>query len=335
MQAAWRERYGGPEVVEIRELPDPVPVEDQVLVRTHAASVNRADLDGLYPRWRLIRLLIGVRAPRERRLGIDMAGVVEAVGPAVTGIRPGDRVMGDLYATGMGAFAELACARQRAFAVLPDGVSFEDAATLPHSAILALQGLRLPGGRELGPGDRVLVVGASGNVGPFAVQLAKARGAHVTGVASGAKADLVRSLGADEVVDYTTTDPSRTGERYDRILDVDGHLSLLQARRALRPGGSYATLGGSGRRILLAMLAGPLVSLLGRRRVGLLLAWKPFHAPDVATILRAVADGTVRPAIDRRYPLAETAEALRRVDDGHARGKVLVVPDAQPAGSAG
>ena len=226
MQAALQERYGPPEVVRLAEVDRPVPGDDQVLVRVQAASVNRADLDGLGPRPGFVRLFLGLRAPRNHRMGIDVAGVVESVGAAVTRFKPGDKVFADLYPHGGGAFAEYACAPEKAFQPMPADMSFEDAATLPHSAILALQGLRRRRGQTIKPGDKVAVVGASGNVGPFAVQIAKSMGAEVTGVCSTQKVDFVRSLGADHVIDYKAVDYTKTGERYDWILDTDSHHSL-------------------------------------------------------------------------------------------------------------
>ena len=245
MKAAIQDRYGSPDVVHVREVPDPTPKRDEIVVRVRAASVNRADLDGLAPRPQFARLFLGLRAPRNRHVGIDVAGVVEAVGPEATRFRPGDAVFADLFGRDAGAFAELVCAPEAAFEGIPTGVSFEDAATLPHSAILALQGLRLRSGRTIQPGERVLIGGASGNVGPFAVQIAKAMGAEVTGVCSTAKMDLVRSLGADHVVDYTRVDYTRTGNRYDWIVDTDNHKSVFAVRRALNPNGVYVALGGS------------------------------------------------------------------------------------------
>jgi NADPH:quinone reductase-like Zn-dependent oxidoreductase len=324
MKAARRDRYGGPEVVEVRDVERPTPTADQVLVRVHAASVNRADLDGLGPRWQFIRLFLGLRRPRNHSIGLDVAGVVEAVGPEAPRFKPGDRVFADLFVFGIGAFAEYACAPERAFAPMPSGVSFEEAATLPHSAILALQGLRLRDGRTVGPGDRVLVVGASGNVGPFAVQIAKARGAHVTGVCRTEKIDFVRSLGADEVIDYTKTDYTTTGERYDWILDVDARHSVLRTRRVLRPNGAYVSLGGPLSLLFDGLLLGPLVGKATGRRMGLLTWWKPFKAEDVTTLEELVAAGKLKPAIDRRYPLSEVVDALRWVDEGRARGKVVI-----------
>jgi NADPH:quinone reductase-like Zn-dependent oxidoreductase len=324
MRAAERDRYGPPEVVEIREVERPVPSGDQVLVRVVAASVNRADLDGLYPRWQFLRLFSGIRAPRERRVGLDMAGVVEAVGPDVTEFGPGDRVFGDMYAFGMGAFAEYVCVPQKALATIPPDWSFETAAALPHSAILALYGLRLRDGRTVGPGQSVLIVGASGNVGPFAVQVAKARGAEVTGVCRTDKVEFVRSLGADHVIDYTQVDYTTTGERYDWILDVDARHPLLRVRHALRPGGVYLSLGGPARRLIGALLAGQVIRMATGKRMGLVIWWKPFGAEEVARLKELVADGTIRPVIDRRFSLDEVVPALRHVDDGHARGKVLI-----------
>src|SRR5687768_7533516 len=245
MKAAFQDRYGPPEVVEIREVERPAPGEDELLVRVRAASVNRADLDGLKPKPGFMRLFVGIRAPRNHEVGIDAAGVVEAVGPGVTRFKVGDELMTDLFAAGrFGAFAEYVCAREKAFEPIPAGMSFDEAATLPHSAILALQGMRLRDGRTFKPGDRVLIDGASGNVGPFAVQIAKAMGGEVTGVARGDKLDFVRSLGADHVVDYEQVDYTRAGKRYDWIVAVDSHYSILGVRRALKPNGVYITMGG-------------------------------------------------------------------------------------------
>jgi NADPH:quinone reductase-like Zn-dependent oxidoreductase len=329
MKAALQDRYGPPEIVAVRDVERPTPTGDQVLVRVMAASVNRADLDRLEPRPRFIRLLIGIRRPRDPRMGIDVAGVVESVGPEVTRFRPGDRVFADLYPSGGGAFAEFVAAPERVFLAIPDGLSFEDAATLPHSAVLAVQGLRLRDGRTIKPGDRVLIDGASGNVGPFAVQIAKSMGAEVTGVASPSKLEFVRSLGADHVLDYATTDWTRAGERYDWILAVDHHQPILRVRRALRRRGVYVTLGGGDRAIASTLLLGPVVSLASRRKVGLVLWWKPFAQADVQTVTDLILAGKVRPRIDRRYQLEEIVAALRRVEDGQALGKVLVLPGEQ------
>jgi NADPH:quinone reductase-like Zn-dependent oxidoreductase len=329
MKAAVYDRYGPPEVVRIEDVERPVPGDGDVLVRVLAASVNRADLDGLVPRPQFVRLLMGIRAPRNPRVGFDMAGVVEAVGSSATRFKPGDEVFTDLFALGLnaakqGAFAEYVCVPEKILELTPTGLTFEEAATLPHSAVLALQGLRLGNGRTIKPGDKVLIAGASGNVGPFAVQVAKSMGAEVTGVCRTEKVDFVRSLGADHVIDYTTTDYTATGERYDWILDTDSHQSILRLRRALRPNGVYVTLGGTSAPILQALLLGPLISTATDKKMGLLIWWKPFKSEDVERLKELIAAGSLKPAIDRRFPLAEVVDALRWVNDGHAKGKVVI-----------
>ncbi|HEY7736531.1 MAG TPA: NAD(P)-dependent alcohol dehydrogenase [Candidatus Limnocylindrales bacterium] len=326
MKAALRDEYGPIDVVRLKEIEMPEPAGDEVLVRVEAASVNRADLDSLGPRPGFARAFMGLRAPRVRRLGIDVSGVVEAVGSGTTRFQAGDRVFADLFSFGSGAFGEYVCASEKAFASIPDGMTFEDAATLPHSAVLALQGLRLRSGRTIRAGDRVLIDGASGNVGPFAVQIAKSMGAEVTGVCRTEKVEFVRSLGADHVIDYRTTDYTKSGQRYDWIVDTDSHHSTFSVLRALRPNGVYVTLGGTSFPIFAAMLLAPLIGKASGHSMGLLLWWKPFHAPDVETLLGLVAAGKVKPAIDRRYPLSDVVDALRHVDEGRAKGKVIVTP---------
>jgi NADPH:quinone reductase-like Zn-dependent oxidoreductase len=314
-------------VLELHDLAPPVPGDGEVLVRVKAASVNRADLDALYARWAFLRLFLGVRAPRNRRLGIDAAGVVESVGTGVTRFQPGCRVFADLYPYTQDAFSESVVAPERAWATIPDDLTFEQASTLPHSAILALQALRLRDGRTVEAGQSVLIVGASGSVGPFAVQIAKSRGAHVTGVASGRKLEWVRSLGADEVIDYATVDYTRPARRYDWIVDVNAHHSVLRWREAVRRGGVYVALGGdSAAWFATAIIQGPPLTLARSGHMGLMLWWKPFDLADVETIKGMLAGGTIRPVIDRTFPLGEIVEALRYVDDGHALGKVVVIP---------
>ncbi|MEO5885895.1 MAG: NAD(P)-dependent alcohol dehydrogenase [Candidatus Limnocylindrales bacterium] len=324
MKAAVRDRYGPPDVVALKDVDRPDPRDDQVLVRMQAASVNRADLDLIYPKPGFSRLFLGIRAPRDQRLGCDVAGIVEAVGPSVTRFRPGDAVFADLYPFGLGAFAEFACAPEKAFLPIPAGMTPEHAATLPHAATLAIQGLRWRDGRTVQLGDRVLIDGASGSVGPFAIQIAKHYGAEVTAVCSADKVDFVQSLGADQVIDYNAVDYTTTGEVYDWILAVESHHSILQCRRALRPNGAYVTLGGSTAWIFQAMLVGPVISRATDKRMGLMLWWKPFKAEDVATLAELMAAGTLTPTIDRRYPLADVVDALRYVDEGRARGKVII-----------
>jgi len=335
-RAAYCDRYGPPELVEIREVERPTPSDDQVLVRVHAASVNRADLDGLKPKPGFLRLFMGLRAPRNHEVGTDAAGVVEAVGPDVTRFKPGDEVMTDLFAAGrFGAFADYVCAREKAFEPMPAGMSFEEAATLPHSAVLALQGMRLRNGRTFKPGDRVLIDGASGNVGPFAVQIAKSMGAEVTGVASGDKLDFVRSLGADHTIDYEKVDYTRAAERYDWIVAVDAHHPILAVRRALKPNGVYLTMGGDTGTIFAALGGSLVASRFGDKWSGLMIGWKPMHRPDVDTLKELIAAGKLKPFIDRRYPLERLVEALRWVEDGHSRGKVVITMDGSAPDAAG
>lgn len=324
MKAAIRTRYGSVDHVRVVEVERPVPGEGEVLVRVHAASVNRADLDYIAPRPQFIRAFVGIRRPRNPRLGTDVAGTVEAVGPAVTRLQPGNRVFGDLLPFGMGSFAEFVVAKEKAFLPIPDGIDFETAATLPHASVLALQGLRRRDGRTVRAGDRVLVDGASGNVGPFAVQLAKSMGGEVTGVCRTEKVEFVRSLGADHVLDYRAVDFTRQPERYDWIVASDSHHPVLAVRRALKPGGQYATLGGGTLDILQAIVVGPVASRAGDRWTGLMLWWKPFDPPDVQTITDLLLAGTLVPAIDRTFTLDEVPDALRWVDDGRPKGKVLI-----------
>jgi NADPH:quinone reductase-like Zn-dependent oxidoreductase len=327
MKAAVRDRYGPPEVVRVEEVERPTPTGDEILVRVVSASVNRADLDGLYPRWAFIRLFLGVRAPRKafRRLGVDVAGVVDAVGPDASKFKVGDSVFSDISAFGSGAFAEFVCGRDKAFAPIPAGWSHEDASTLGHSGVLAVRGVGPRAGQTLGSGMRVLIVGASGNVGPFCVQIAKSLGAHVTGVASGDKLDFVRSLGADEVIDYGTTDYTRPAEPYDRIVDVTAHHALTRWRPALKAKGVYLSFGGSAAWLLASALSGPFISLASGKSIRPAFV-APFGEKDVERVTELAERRVLKPVIDKRFALDDVAAALRYVDDGKPRGKVLVIP---------
>jgi NADPH:quinone reductase-like Zn-dependent oxidoreductase len=328
MKIAMRDRWGGPEVMELREVEMPVPTSDQVLVQVHAASVNRADLDWMLPKFGWLgRLVLGPRRPRRHTLGNDVAGTVEALGPGAKRFSPGDRVFADLIFFGMAAFAEYVCAPERAFQLIPDELSFEEAATLPHSALLAIMGLKPYWGQELRAGDSVMVVGASGNVGPFAVQIAKSRGLRVTGVCRTEKMDFVQSLGADDVIDYTTTDYTKSGP-YDRIIDVDAHRSIFGYRKALKPHGVYISMGGNGIWILSYFAHAFSFGLArGRKHLGLMPGWRPFHPDDVAVLKQLVAQGAIKPRIDRRYLLSEIVTALKDVHEGRTQGKVVITLD--------
>jgi NADPH:quinone reductase-like Zn-dependent oxidoreductase len=321
MKAFVRVKYGPPSVLHLQDIDRPVPKDDEVLVHVRASSLNQGDLDYLYGKPFLTRMGTGLRVPRRPGLGFDAAGEVQAVGKDITRFKPGDAVFADLTQFGHSAFAEYATAPERAWAHTPNNISYEEAATLPQAAILAIQGLQGRGG--IRPGSSVLVNGASGSVGPFAVQVAKALGAHVTGVCSPKKADMVRRLGADEVIEYTTEDYTKGGQRYDWILDIAGNKTILECRRALKPRGVYVLLGGTTARIFACLFWGPLISLADRRKMGFLW-WKPFHAEDVALLKRLIADGKITPVIDRTYPFSEIREALSYLKTGNAHGKVVI-----------
>jgi NADPH:quinone reductase-like Zn-dependent oxidoreductase len=322
MKAIVRYQYGSPDVLELREIDKPIVEDRDVLVRVRAASLNADDLEYLYGKSPFTRIATGLRRPRIRGLGVDVAGEVEAVGKDVTRFHEGDEVFGNMTEHGLGAYAEYVCAPASAFALKPRSLSFEEAATVPQAAVLALQGLR--GKREIQPGDRVLINGAGGNVGPFAVQIAKYFGAEVTGVDSAGKLDMVRGLGADHVIDFTREDPIRDGQRYDLILDVVARRSMLEWRRALKPAGVYVMLGASTALLLQGTFAGPLISMTGSRKMAVMWWWKPFKQEDVAFLKEVIEAGRVAIVIDRRYALSEVPEALRYMEEGHARGKVVI-----------
>jgi NADPH:quinone reductase-like Zn-dependent oxidoreductase len=320
MKAVVYTRYGPPDVLKLVEREQTAPADDEVLVKVHAVSVNAADWRLLMARPFLARLYNGLLRPRRQVLGADVAGTVQGVGRTVRRFKPGDAVFGDLMRHGWGGFAEYAVAPEDAFASKPAGLSFEEAAALPMAGVTALQGLRDAG--ALRPGEKVLVHGASGGVGTFAVQLAKELGAEVAGVCSTGKVDLVRSLGADRVIDYTREDFTRGGERWDVILAANGDRPIRDYLRALRPGGRYVMAGGSSRQMFEALLLGRLVFMgSGKRMVPLSATVNP---QDLAHVAAFVEAGKVKPVIDRRYPLREVPEAVRYVAEGHARGKVVI-----------
>lgn len=297
-----------------RDVPPPVPGDDQVLVKIHAASVNALDS-------RMIQMKI---VPKGKIMGADIAGRVEAAGRNVAAFRPGDPVMGDISGCGLGGFAEYVAVPASALTSKPAGVSFERAAALPMAAVTALQALRDKGG--IRQGQRVLIYGAGGGVGTFAVQLARHFGAEVAAVCSARNAELARRLGAGQVIDYAREDFSRGAARYDLIVAVNGNRPPRDYLRALHPGGMLAMVGGSLSQIYRAMLLGPVISL-GARKVRVLSA-RPDPA-DLAFIVGLVQDGRIEPVIDRSYPLGDTAEALRYLRDGHVQGKIVitVVPE--------
>ena len=321
MKAIVREIYGSPDVLELNEVDQPVPKEGEVLVRVHAASVNTADVDFLRGRPIIARLGYGLFKPKNKILGLDVAGRVEAVGPEPTQLQPGDEVWADLSGSGYGAFAEYVCASEKVFALKPAGITFEQASTVPHSGVLALQGLR--GKREIEPGHKVLIIGAGGCVGPFAVQLAKSFGAEVTGVDAAEKLDLIRSSGADHVIDYRQEDFTKNGQRYDLILDIAAQRSVLKYRRSLSPRGSYVLIAHSLAGFFQAFFLGALISMAGSKRMGIFM-WYPSKRQDLDFLKKLLESGEIKPAIDRRYELDEVPEALRYQEDGRARGKVVI-----------
>ncbi len=314
MRAVVYDRYGPPDVLRIESLPTPSPAAGQVLVRIAATSVNLSDWETLRGT-PLYSRIGGLRAPARRTLGSDIAGWVDAVGPGVTRFRPGDEVYGDNLAL-KGGFAEYAIAPESVLAAKPSGLTFVEASTIPQAGVIAWQGT---GGTEAG--HRVLVNGAGGGSGSFAIQLAKRLGAQVTGVDNAGKLDFMRSLGADEVIDYRSEDFTRRGP-YDLILDLVAHRSVFAYRRALAPGGRYRCVGGSVPALLRILTAGALAGLLTRRRLSVLAVKEgPAHFGPVAE--RCVA-GDLKIHIDRTFTLDEVPEALARVGEGHALGKVVV-----------
>ena len=323
MKAVTRSRYGGPEELEIAEVAAPTPEADEVLLHVEAVSVNAGDWHLLRGSPLFIRLLYGgLLRPNTAILGMDVAGRVAEVGTDVTRLDLEDRVFGALPDGVLGGFAEQAKAPADTLVPIPAGVSVEAAAAVPTTGMSALQALRDDG--ALSAGDDILVHGASGGVGSFAVQLARAMGATVTGVCSGAKVDLVESLGVDRVVDYQSTDVTAQGRRYDLIVDTAAAHSLRAYRRILKPGGRYVMVGGPAGRFVKTATLGPLLSCLGSRTYGTF-AMTP-NVGDLTVLADHLADGTVVPALDRTFTLAETADAIRYLEDGRARGKVVVTP---------
>jgi len=323
MKAIVNTHYGSPDVLQLKEVARPTPKDNEVLVQVHAASVNAAELHLLRGKPFLMRLMgFGFLIPKHTILGAAMAGRVEAVGRNVTQLQPGDEIFGDLTKCGWGAFAEYVCASEDALVLKPANVTFEQAAAIPLAAVTALQGLRAKGQIKLG--QKVLINGAGGGVGTFAVQLAKAFGAEVTGVCSTRNVDMVRSIGADQVIDYTQEDFTKNGQRYDFIFAVNGYHSIFDYKRALSPKGVYVMIGGSMAAMIQAMLLGPVISMTGRQKMGSMGVAKP-NQKDLVFMKELLEAGKVKPVIDRRYPLGETAEAIRYLEAGHAKGKVVIM----------
>ena len=320
MKAIVQTEYGSTQMLSLQEVDKPVVPDNGVLVRVHAASVNAGDWHQMRGTPFLIRLIFGgLLKPKIKILGTDVAGRVEAVGKDVTQFQPGDEVFGSLSECGFGAFAEYVCATEAALVLKPANTSFEEAATVPGAALAALQGLRDFG---LVAGQKVLIVGASGGVGSFAVQIAKAFGAEVTALCSTKKIDMVRSLGADCVIDYTQADVTRQGQHYDLIFDAAAYRSVFDYLPALTPEGTYVLVGGSTPRFFQVMFLGPWISRLGRRKVKCL-ALKPDRA-DLILLRDLIEAGKISPFIDRRYNLSEVPAAIRYLEQRQVRGKVAI-----------
>jgi NADPH:quinone reductase-like Zn-dependent oxidoreductase len=319
MKAIVQDTYGSADVLELRDIDTPAIGDDDVLIRVRAASAHIGDWHVMTGLPYLGRMAFGLRTPKARVRGTDVAGRVEAVGQNVTTFRPGDEVFGSCN----GSFAEHATARPDRLGPKPANLTFEQAATVPTSGCTALQALRNVG--KVQAGQKVLIIGAAGGVGSFAVQIAKAFGAHVTGVGSTTKVDLVRSIGADEVIDYTREDFAATGQRYDVILDIAGNRSVSHLRRALAPRGHLVIVGGEGGGRWFGIgrqLRASVLSLFVGQKLGTLIA-KP-TGEDLVVLKELIEAGKVMPVIDSTYPLSQVPEAIVHLEEGHARGKVVI-----------
>jgi NADPH:quinone reductase-like Zn-dependent oxidoreductase len=318
MKAIVYTEYGPPDVLQLKEVPKPVPGDDELLIKIQAVSINGSDRENLIGK-PLYARLAGFRKPRHHILGSDIAGVVEQVGKNIRDFQVGDELFGEIPGY-HGGFAEYVCAPEKTLARKPAGMTFEQAAAIPQAGVIALNGIRLKG--QVQPGQKVLINGAGGSAGTFAVQLAKLAGAEVTGVDNASKSDFLRSLGADHVIDYTRENFTKNGQQYDLILDLIAHRSAFAYARALRPKGTYFFVGGSTAVLFQSLLLGPLIRIATGKNIRLLVV--PQNRPDLIAITELCETGQVSPIIDRHYPLSEAPEALRYVGEGHQKGKVII-----------
>jgi NADPH:quinone reductase-like Zn-dependent oxidoreductase len=318
--------YGPPEVMRVEDVEKPIPTDDEVLIRLEAVSLNRSDWENLIgsPLYTRIGAL---RKPRHPILGSDIAGRVEQVGGNVKDLKPGDAVFGDIMWQHMSGFAEYVCARPRWLARVPPGMTFAEAAAMPQSAVIALQGIRDKG--RVQPGQQVLINGAGGGGGAFAIQLAKSYGAVVTGVDNAGKFDFMRAMGADHVLDYTQQDYTRTGKQYDFVLDLIAHRSVFAYRRALKPAGRLYVVGGSVATFFQILILGPLIRRMSGRDIRVLAVRT--NLKDMRYMAELYASGKLRPVIDRYFPLSKVPDALRYLGEGHAKGKVIITMDSAPS----
>jgi NADPH:quinone reductase-like Zn-dependent oxidoreductase len=320
MKAITINRYGGPEVLTVVEIPKPVPLENEVLVRVKATSLNAADWHIMRGQPKIYRIVLGLRQPRYKILGADVAGIIEAVGKNVTKFREGDEVFGDLAVHNFAAFAEYVCVPENMLAFKPSVLSFEEAASIPLAAATALNALRDKG--QLKSGQKVAINGASGGVGVYLIQLAKNEGAEVTAVCSTTKADQAKMLGADQVIDYTKKNFTRNGKKYDLIIGANGNLPLSEYKRALTSTGKYVGIGGSNRQIFEPMLLGSFYSEKNGRTFSQLV-FKTTQT-DLEYLKEQVEAGKLKPVIDKRYPIYEIHEAMEYLEAGHAKGKIVL-----------
>jgi len=318
MKAIVYHEYGLPDVLKLEEVQKPTPADNQLLIKVYAVSINRSDWEGLTGK-PLYARIGGLRKPNNKILGSDIAGTVEAVGKDVKQFKPGDEVFGLMLSYG-GGFAEYACKSEKALALKPANMTFEEAAAIPQAAFIALQGIRAKG--QVQPGQKVLINGAGGGAGAFAIQLAKLAGAEVTGVDNAEKLELMKSLGADHVIDYTQEDFTKNGQQYDLILDVIADRSVFAYKRALKPNGNYFMAGGSVATMFQMLLLGPLIRRITNRNIKLLVVQT--ESKDLVYITELIESGKVKLIIDKRYSLSEAAEALRYLGEGHAKGKVVI-----------
>lgn len=323
MKAVVYNRYGSPDALELTELEKPVPGDREVRVQVHAVSINSWDWDLLRGVPFVNRLMAGVLKPKRITiLGCDIAGQVEVIGKSVKRYKPGDVVFGDLSSCGWGGFAEYVCAHENALVHKPASVTFEQASAIPQAGLLALQGLRDKG--RIRAGQKVLINGAGGGAGTFAIQLAKHAGALVTGVDSTGKLELMRSLGADRVIDYTQQDFTSNGQLYDLILDISGYHSIFEYRRSLTPRGRYVMVGGSTTLVNQLLFLGPWISMTGSKKMGMLMHKANKGLDDIMAL---VESGEVVPVIDRHYRLTEVVEAMRYFAGGAVKGKIVMSVD--------
>jgi NADPH:quinone reductase-like Zn-dependent oxidoreductase len=318
MKAIVHHEYGSPAVLKLEQVQKPTPADNQLLIKVYAVSINRSDWEGLTGK-SLYARIGGLFKPGNKILGSDIAGTVEAVGKDVRQFKPGDEVFGLILNYG-GGFAEYACKSEKALALKPAGMTFEEAAAIPQAALIALQGIREKG--QVRPGQKVLINGAGGGAGTFAIQLAKLAGAEVTGVDNVEKLELMRSLGADHVMDYTKEDFTKNGWQYDLILDLIAHRSVFAYKRALMPNGSYFMVGGSVVTMFQMLLLGPWIRRTTGKKIRLLVVQT--DSKDLVYITELIESGKVVTVIDKRYSLNEAAEALRYLGEGHAKGKVVI-----------